>query len=898
MARRRPRHQPRNPFVIGLSPRRAPAAALPRLHQGRPVHARLPLDAVFESANSLRQGSPVRIAGVNVGKVVGRRARGRRRRGARGDGDRRPGTARSTPTRRRRSARGSSSRATSSSTCGRARRARPCCTTATRCASRRPRRRSSSTRCSPRCSPTRGRTCKDVLAAVAAAWTGGRPPAQDRAADPPRAASPRPRRSTTPTATSAPPSAATALVNEALLGTQPRRDLARLIARRRRATAAGLARDEVQLRELIGNFNTTAGALAGEQRGAAAPRVRRARPDAAAGEQRARRRSTPRSRRRARARARSCPASRETAGDHRRRPPVDPPGARAARAGRAAGPRRATSRRSARDLARLTEESLALLPQTTAAARCARDVVLPTGDVAIQDEFATGRENYKEFFYALVGLAGEGQNFDGNGQYVRFQTGGGDHVIRLGRSGTGGPPQFGALPVPQLGTRPALPGHAAALPAGRAVRRPAAPRPQRPRGGAGTGLDGAGADGERDEGDPQAPGRRGGDPRPRRRRGRRRGGHPRQPAAHPARLGAVRRPRRHGGRGGAVERPGGHAGPGPGGQRGRRARWARSRASGSRAGARSSRCGSTARTCRSTGTPPCCCGRRPACATWSPSSRPARAPPGGCAPVERIPIGQTLPDVNLDEILAGLDADTRTYLRLLLGDAAGGLRGTGPAAGRHAAPLRADGARPAARQRRARAARRHLARAIHDFSLLAGELGGQGRRARHVRELLQRRPRLARAPGREPARDAPRAPRRIGGHAPGAGARAGARRGARPHAAGAAARGARARAVAAADAAVPGADDARDPRADPAVRAGDRTDGAGAAAGRARPRRRGARPHPLAHCGERAARRARLQPAGRRTRATCSGSPGSTTSPTPCWATPTRTAPCAAVSSW
>ena len=107
-----------------------------------------------------------------------------------------------------------------------------------------------------------------------------------------------------------------------------------------------------------------------------------------------------------------------------------------------------------RDLARLTGESLALLPQTRAAARCARDVVLPTGDVAIQDEFATGRENYKEFFYALVGLAGEGQGFDGNGQYVRFQTGGGDNVIRLGRSTLGGPPQFGALPVPQLGTRP------------------------------------------------------------------------------------------------------------------------------------------------------------------------------------------------------------------------------------------------------------------------------------------------------------------------------------------------------------------------------------------------------------------------------------------------------------
>ena len=65
----------------------------------------------------------------------------------------------------------------------------------------------------------------------------------------------------------------------------------------------------------------------------------------------------------------------------------------------------------------------------------------------IQDEFTTGRENYKEFFYALVGLAGEGQNFDGNGMYVRFQTGGGSTRSRSARSNLGSPPQFGALPI-------------------------------------------------------------------------------------------------------------------------------------------------------------------------------------------------------------------------------------------------------------------------------------------------------------------------------------------------------------------------------------------------------------------------------------------------------------------
>jgi phospholipid/cholesterol/gamma-HCH transport system substrate-binding protein len=85
-------------------------------------------------------------------------------------------------------------------------------------------------------------------------------------------------------------------------------------------------------------------------------------------------------------------------------------------------------------------------------------VVLPTGDVVIRDEFTTGRENYKDFFYAMVGLAGEGANFDGNGIYVRFQTGGGAQQVSLGRGSAGSPPQFGSLPTPPLGNRPFFPG--------------------------------------------------------------------------------------------------------------------------------------------------------------------------------------------------------------------------------------------------------------------------------------------------------------------------------------------------------------------------------------------------------------------------------------------------------
>ena len=49
-----------------------------------------------------------------------------------------------------------------------------------------------------------------------------------------------------------------------------------------------------------------------------------------------------------------------------------------------------------------------------------------------------------------------------------------------------------------------------------------------------------------------------------------------------------------------------------------------------------------------------------------------RLPEGGT-----IPVSQTLPDVNLDQVLASLDADTRDYLTLLLNDGGQALKGNG-----------------------------------------------------------------------------------------------------------------------------------------------------------------------------------------------------------------------------
>jgi phospholipid/cholesterol/gamma-HCH transport system substrate-binding protein len=98
---------------------------------------------------------------------------------------------------------------------------------------------------------------------------------------------------------------------------------------------------------------------------------------------------------------------------------------------------------------------------------------------------------------------------------------------------------------------------------------------------------------------------------------------------------------------------------------------------------------------------------------------------GRLADGERIPIGQTLPDVNLDEILAVLDADTRTYLQLLLADGARALGGNGRELANTIRRFE-----PTARDTRAIAGqlakrRDNIKRVIHNFSLLVEELGGK-----------------------------------------------------------------------------------------------------------------------------------------------------------------------------
>jgi phospholipid/cholesterol/gamma-HCH transport system substrate-binding protein len=91
-----------------------------------------------------------------------------------------------------------------------------------------------------------------------------------------------------------------------------------------------------------------------------------------------------------------------------------------------------------------------------------------------------------------------------------------------------------------------------------------------------------------------------------------------------------------------------------------------------------------------------------------------------------VPVSNTLPDVNPDEILSSLDSDTRDYLKLLIDGAGQGLKGRGAdlrEVFRRFEPTHRDLARVNAlvAQRH-----RHLSRLVHSLGDLNDELAGKG----------------------------------------------------------------------------------------------------------------------------------------------------------------------------
>ena len=250
-----------------------------------------------------------------------------------------------------------------------------------------------------------------------------------------------------------------AVVNEALLGEHPH-DLSRLISAQR-TLFAKLASTDGALSDLITNFNTTAGALASESANLSAsirelaPTVEEARPSL-------RRLSNALPPFRALARA-SLPGIRELPATIRAGSPWLVQTAKLLGKPELGGAAKRLAA-AAPGLAKVGHVSLRLFPQVDLLSRCVSHNLVPAGNTIIDDAggaypFSTGQPNYREFFYGVAQLAGESSGFDGNGPFVRFQAGGGPQLVSQPNpnGGTANTTLFAHNISAPLATRPRLP---------------------------------------------------------------------------------------------------------------------------------------------------------------------------------------------------------------------------------------------------------------------------------------------------------------------------------------------------------------------------------------------------------------------------------------------------------
>jgi phospholipid/cholesterol/gamma-HCH transport system substrate-binding protein len=112
-------------------------------------------------------------------------------------------------------------------------------------------------------------------------------------------------------------------------------------------------------------------------------------------------------------------------------------------------------------LAKLTDKNLTFLPALDTANRCFSQTVIPTGNIPVDDGKLSARrpdgsivENFKEFWYGMVGLAGEGSGTDGNGSYIRTGLGGGQYTTSAGVSRRTGGTVIGNATFRPRGTSP------------------------------------------------------------------------------------------------------------------------------------------------------------------------------------------------------------------------------------------------------------------------------------------------------------------------------------------------------------------------------------------------------------------------------------------------------------
>lgn len=110
------------------------------------------------------------------------------------------------------------------------------------------------------------------------------------------------------------------------------------------------------------------------------------------------------------------------------------------------------------DLARSTHESIPLVRESDDFNRCITDVIIPTGNIKVDDgEHSVDEENYKEFWYSVAGQAGEGGGFDGNGSFLRLSAPGGSRPLTTGKTNYSLEPLHSNATLAPLRTSPAFP---------------------------------------------------------------------------------------------------------------------------------------------------------------------------------------------------------------------------------------------------------------------------------------------------------------------------------------------------------------------------------------------------------------------------------------------------------
>lgn len=250
-----------------------------------------------------------------------------------------------------------------------------------------------------------------------------------------------------------------AIVNQATTGTE-QHDLSKLVASVGRVTAALNVHDQ-QLGELIENFNTFLGAFAAQAGSvkaavAALPGALR-NVNRGLGELRASFGPTRTFAHDILPGIRSTPSTVTAA-----LPWIEQVKASLAPAelgGVAKGLKEATP-----SLAVIENEQTPLFKQSELFNKCLTKVLLPAGNTKLQDGSSTsGVESYKEFWYSLVGLSGIGQDFDGNGPFARFFVGNSGTTLKSQPTGILGTKLRGnqlvaRSPLQPEGTRPAYPG--------------------------------------------------------------------------------------------------------------------------------------------------------------------------------------------------------------------------------------------------------------------------------------------------------------------------------------------------------------------------------------------------------------------------------------------------------